>query len=212
MRTLQQILIDANAYLDLEAEIPTGDELVTRSNYANQSVLDASAVGQFSEFHQIYEVCVSNNASVSLPNNFRELMLSPKQRTGGGWEDFEEIHPQSRYKKEIDDKYCYIVGNPASGYTAVFNGLTANATISFDFQRFPSGLLTLTDVCELSDSTYVTSKIEAYVLESRNNERFPLVKAEANMKLKNMLGREMKTPGGGVNTTPKQGASTYSIG
>lgn len=205
-------MIDANAYLDLEAEIPTGDEQITRSNYANQSVWDASAIGQFSEFHQIYEVCVSNNASVSLPSNFRELVLSPKQRTGGGWVDFEEIRPQDRFKKQTDDKYCYIVGNPSSGYTAVFNGLEANATISFDFQRFPSGLLTLTDVCELADPTFVTSKIEAYVLESRNNERFPLVKAEANTKLKNMLGREMKTVGGGTNATPKQGASTYAIG
>jgi hypothetical protein len=212
MRTLQQILIDANAYLDLEAEVPSGDELITRANYANQAVQDASAIGQFSEFHQIYEVFITAGASVPLPNNFRELVLAPKQRTGGGWVSFEQIHPQDRFNKEVDDKYCYVIGNPASGYTAVFNGLEASATISFDYQRYPSGLLTLTDVCELSDATYVTSKIEAYVLESRNNERFPLVKADANIKLQNMLGREQKTLGGGTNTTPRQGTAAYSIG
>lgn len=212
MRTLNQILTDANAYLDLEAAAPTGTELVTRANYANQSVFDASAVAQFSEFHQIYEVAVSNNASVSLPTNFREFVLAPKQNVGGSWIDFEEIRPQDRFNKESADKYCYVVGNPAAGYTAVFNGLTANATLSMDFQRYPSGLLTLTDVCELSDPTYVTSKVEAYVLESRNNDRFPIVKAEANNKLQNMVGREAKTPGGGINQTRRQGAAAYSIG
>lgn len=211
-RTLQDILIDANAYLDLEAAAPTGTELITRANYANQAVWDASAVAQFSELHQIYEVCVSNNASVTIQQNFREFVIAPKQRVGGGWVDYPEIKPQERFNKQADEKYCYVVGNPAVGYTAVFNGLSANATISMDFQRYPSGLLTLTDVCELSDPTFVTSKIEAYVLESRNNDRFPIVKAEANGKLQNMVGRESKTPGGGMNTTPRQGASSYSIG
>lgn len=211
-RTLQNILIDANAYLDLEAAVPTSTELTTRANYANQSVWDASAVAQFSEFHQIYEVVVSNNASVSLPSNFREFVLAPKQRLGGSWVDFDEIRPQDRFTKESTDKYCYVVGNPASGYTVVLNGLEANATLSMDFQRYPSGFATLTDVCELPDPTYVTTKIEAYVLESRNNDRFPIVKADANSKLQNMVGREMKTPGGGLNQIPKKGAALYSIG
>lgn len=211
-RTLQDILIDANSYLDLEAAVPTGTELTTRANYANQSVWDASAVAQFSEFHQIHEVMVSNNASVALQSNFREFVVSPKQQIGGAWAEFPEIRPQDRFKYGPTDKYCYVVGNPVTGYTAVFNGLEANMTLSMDYQRYPSGLLTLTDVCELSDPTFVTTKTEAYVLESRNNDRFPIVKAEANNKLQNMVGREMKTPGGGANTIPRQGAANYSIG
>ena len=212
MLTLEKILRDANSYLDLENAVPTGTELLARANYANQAVWDASAVAQFSELHQVYEVCVSNNASVTLQSNFREFVIAPKQYVGGGWVDFPEIKPQDRFNYSTSDKYCYVVGNPASGYTAVFNGLTANATISMDFQRYPSGLLTLTDVCELSDPTYVTSKVEAYVLESRNNDRFPLVKAEANGKLQNMVGREMKGTMDNTRTTPRYGASAYSIG
>ncbi|MCK9355129.1 MAG: hypothetical protein M0P59_13375 [Gallionella sp.] len=213
-RTLQDILIDANAYIDLNATAPTGTELTTRANYANQAVWEAAAVAQFSEFHQIYELDPTTLASISLPVNFRELMVSPRQKdANGNWSDpFEEIKPLDRFGMESTDKYCYIVGNPASGYTAVFNGLTANQTLSIDFQRFPSGLLTLTDVCELPDSTFVTTKVEAYVLESRNNDRFPLVKADANTKLKNMVGREMKTPNNGTNSVPRKGLMSYSIG
>ena len=213
-KTLLDVLIDANAYLDLDATAPTGTELTTRANYANQSVWDASAVAQFREFHKIYQVDPATLASISLPNDFRELMVAPRQLlSNGSWSDpFEPIEPLARFQKEPADKYVYILGNPASGYVAVFNALTANATLSFDYQRFPSGLLTLTDEVELSDPTYVTTKVEAYVLESRNNDRFPIVKAEANGKLQNMVGRSMKTTGGGINTTPRQGASSYSIG
>lgn len=213
-RTLLDILIDANAYLDLDASAPTGTELSTRANYANQAVWEASSVAQFSEFHNVYQVDPSTLASISLPQNFRELMAPPRQLLSNGqWSlPFEEIRPLERFDKDSSDKYCYILGNPASGYTAIFNGLAASATLSVDFQRFPSGLLTLTDVCELSDSGFVTTRTEAYVLESRNNDRFPIVKADANIKLQNMIGREMKSPNNGTNSVPRQGLMKYSIG
>lgn len=212
-RTLNDILIDANAYLDLEAAAPTSTELATRTNYANQAIWDASATAQLKEFQKIYTVDPGTLASISLPNNFRELMGPVHQQLPSGkYDPFEEIYPSERFAKESGDKYVYILGNPAEGYTAVFNNLTANCTLSFDYQRFPSGLLTLTDVCELSDPTYVTSKVEAYVLESRNNERFPTKNAEAGVKLQNMIGRGMKAPGGGSSTIRRQGASAYSIG
>jgi len=214
MRTLQDILIDINAYLDKEATIPTGTDLILRANFANQAVWDASAIGQFSELHTIYNVAPSANASVPLPTNFKEFMLAPRQLlSDGSWSDpYTEIKPLERFGKATTDKYLYLMGNPAQGYTAVFNGLTAGATLSMDIQRYPSGLLTLTDVCELSDPLYVVTAVESYVLESRQDDRFPIKRAESNNKLQNLLGREMKTPGGGINTTRRQGTAAYSIG
>lgn len=212
MRTLSQILTDCNAYLDLEATEPTGTELTTRQNYANQAVLDAASVAQFNEFHQVYTANPSVNASVSLPSGFRELMGPVRQMNGSGWDNFEEIKPMERYERETSDKYLYILGNSNEGYTAVFNGLTANATISLDYQRFPSGFATLTTICELPDPQYVTARIIAYVLESRSDDRFPLKLSEANTRLTNMIGRESKLPGGGVNTTRRQGVGRYAIG
>ena len=47
MKTLSDILIEANATLDLDASSPTGTELTTRANYADQAVWDAAATGQF---------------------------------------------------------------------------------------------------------------------------------------------------------------------
>jgi hypothetical protein len=79
MRTLSQILVDANAFLDLDAAVPTSSELTSRVNYANQAVWDAAGVGQLKEFHTIHEVNPGSSSRVSLPNNFREFMASPKQ-------------------------------------------------------------------------------------------------------------------------------------
>lgn len=212
MRTLSQILVDVNAYCDLEATAPTGTELATRTNYATRSVWEASAIAQFSEFHKIYEVDPGASSTVTLPANFRELMTAPKQYINGSWVDYEEIKPLDRFNKASTERYCYVLGNPAEGYQAVFNNLEANATISIDYQRYPSGFATLSNICELPDPVYVVSKTESYVLQSRSDDRFPIKDTEASVRLQNMVGREMKTPGGGINSVKKTGIASYSIG
>lgn len=202
MRTLQDILIDVNAKVDLSATVPSGSELLTRANYANQAVWEASAVGPLHEFTRVYEVDPASLASIPLPAGFREFTHNPQQLVGSRWVEYKEILPEERYDKDTSENYCYILGNPSQGFTAIFNNLTANATLSFTFQAFPSGLLTLTDRCELSDPTYVTAKTESYVLQSRRDARFPYVDAIANRKLKDMYTKNMKSPGGQARTTP----------
>jgi len=210
-KTLSQILTDVNAYIDLEAAEPTGSELVLRSNYANQAIFDASAIAQLPELKATYAVDSSTLASISLPSNFNGLVVAPKQSVNGGWYEFPQIEPEDRYGMSTSEKYCYILGNPQLGYTAVFNGLAASATISFDYQMTPAGFATLTSVCELSDPTYVTSKVESYILQSRSDDRFPIIEAEAQRKLKNMVGRSMRKPGGGTNTVKKTGIANYVL-
>lgn len=195
-RTLSDILIDVNSTLDLEAALPTGDELATRTNYANQAVLDASATGQLSEFKMEYVVGISSNATVPLPSNFRELQQDPEEFAGGAWTTYPEISIEEKYDKGTDDEYCYILGNPAAGYNLILNSSMSGSTLSVIYQRFPSGLLTLADKCELSDPQFVSRKVESYVLWSRNDERFPIAEQKAEQQLANMMGREMKGPGG----------------
>lgn len=199
-KTLQQILIDANATLDLEAALPTGDELTLRQNYANQSVLDAVVTGQLSELTQEY-VRASAGITLPLPDNFYEFKIDPKVKIAGGWDTYPEIDPEDKYDMSDNEKYCYVLGNPSEGYSAIFNGLSSGATVSAMIQRYPSGMLTLTDKCELSDSTYVTRGIESYVLYSRGDDRFPTAKALKDRQLESMYSREMKTPGGQARTT-----------
>jgi len=211
VRTLSQILTDCNAYLDLDASEPTGSELTTRTNYANQAIWEATAIAQFREFQKTYEVRATS-ATLSLPSGFREFMTAPRLLDSSLiWIDYPEIRPDERYGKTSTDKYCYVLGNPSEGYKAVFNNLDTNCTLSLTYQRYPSGFATLTDVCELSDPQYVVNKIESLVLQSRRDERFPTKDAEAERRLRNMVGRGSKPPTGGTNIIRRTGVANYVL-
>lgn len=200
-RTLEQILQDVNSVLDLENATPTGDELSTRQNYANQAVWDASAVGQLSEF-KMEHVFQATMATVSLPSNFRELQEWPRlMDSTGNWQEYEPIEIEEKYDKTSTDRYCYVMGNPASGYNLIFNSFITGATGSVICQRFPSGLMTLTDVCELPDPEYVVRRVEAYVLYSRSDDRLQVAEQKAERQLANMMGREMKSSTGEGRST-----------
>lgn len=196
MRTLSQILTDVNSVLDLEASEPTGDELTTRANYANQAVWDASATGQLSEFKMEY-VGLVTGATLALPSNFREVQEFPRLLdTSGNWNEYEIIEAEQKYDYSTADRYAYVLGDPSGGYNMIFNSYLTNATVSLIYQRYPSGLATLTDVCELSDPQVVSRKIESYVLYSRGDDRFPIAEQRAEKQLSNMMGREMKSTSG----------------
>lgn len=209
MANLQDILIDANSYLDLSAELPTGDELTTRVNYANQAVKDAAATGKLREFSSVYYVTPSL-ATVPLPSNFREFEQSPVQLTSDGlYDEFQVLNPGDIFSKDGSSKYCYVLGNPASGYFAIFNNLTAGATLTVNYQRYPSLMATYSDMCELSDAQFVVSKIESYVLQARSDDRFPIVEADAQRRLQNMMGRNDIPV---TNETTKRTTAIYNAG
>lgn len=213
MKTLSQILIDANSYLDLEASEPTGDDLSVRVNYAQQAVNEWGAAYNWRQLNQVYYPSAATMASISLPSNFRRFIGAPRNQISPGvWQEYPEIAPEERYGYESTDYYCYVLGTPSIGYTVIFNNLSSNASLSIDYQRYPSNMATLTDTCEVDDGEYIKMKVISYVLQSRSDDRFPLVDAEAGRMLKNMIGREMIKRPGGYTTTLKRGASAYALG
>lgn len=200
--TLNQILLDSSAVLDLSGSLPTGDELTLRRNYANQAVEDAAATGQLPEFRVEYNLYTTGGTAVPL-SGFRELECNPRALSSTGWREFNEVELVDREDAIADgEDFCWITGNPQSGYVANFSAnLVSGMSLSVIYQRYPSGMPSLTSVCELSDPTYVTRKIESYVLYSRGDDRFQTAEARANSVLLNMTGRRMKGTGGQYRTT-----------
>lgn len=205
--TLEQILKNANAYVDLELALPTGDDLNVRINYAQRAVDEWASAYKWKDLKKTL-FPLTTCASLTLPSDFREFVGIPRQ----GQLDFPEIAPEDRHSKEDSDTYFYILGNRSEGYTAVVNGFSADATLSMTYQRYPSNMATLSDVCEVPDPDYVTQKVISYVLQSRTDERFPIIEAEAKRLLANMVGREMVLVPGGQNQQRRIGASTWRIG
>lgn len=207
-RTLSNILVDSNAYLDLDASLPEGDDLTVRINYAQQAVREWADFAQWKELSTPLTLIASLSTG-SLPTNFKELEGIPKDALGNY---YPEIEPAQRVYKETSDKYSYIEGNEASGYTITFGNLATLATLSLTFQRSPSNMATLSDVCEVPDDQYVVTKVISLVLQSRSDERFPIVEADSQRRLKNMVGRNSKRNPGGQNSIRKIGSSAWSIG
>lgn len=207
--TLSEILTAVNAYTDLEAALPTGTELTTRAEFAKQAVTEWANAYQWPELSRTYVVNPAASASISLPTAFAEFEVAPQQLENDVWYEFPEIKQKDKYAKTSTDKYCYLIGDKASGFTAVFNNLTANATLSITYQAQPSLMATLADTCIVPDSEFVKTKIISYVLQSRSDDRFPTVNAEASRLLQNMIGRSQSAPKGGINRIPRN--STFVL-
>jgi hypothetical protein len=208
MRTLSQILVNSNSYLDLEAALPSGDDLTVRIDYAQQAVREWADSYRWKEL-STPTTLVATLTTVSLPTNFRELEGKPKDTYGNF---YPELPASERVYQETSDKYSYLEGNQTRGYVLTLNGLSSLATLSLTYQRHPSNMATLTDVCEVPDDQFVVQKIISMVLQSRSDERFPQVEANAQRLLGNMIGRNMVTSPGGDNKTRRTGSSAYAIG
>lgn len=208
MRTLSQILINSNSYLDLEAAEPTGDDLSVRIDYAQQAVREWADAYRWKELSTPTSVFITNS-TISLPTNFKEFENIPTDLQG---EQYPEILPGDRITKESTDKYSFVTGNQQAGYILTVNGLTANATLSLTYQRQPSNMATLSDFCEVPDDQFVVQKIISLVLQSRSDERFPQIEANAQRLLGNMIGRNMIQTPGGFNQVRRIGAATWGIG
>lgn len=199
METLEEILKSASSILDLSYELPVGDELTTRINYANQAIREASDYAKLPDLKSEY-VYYATGQTIPLPSNFRELHENP-YLYNNGWIEYEEISVEDKYNKSAGDKYCYVLGNPKDGFNLIVNNQDGG-TYSIIYQKFPAGFATLTDKCELSSSSYVVQRIIYHVLFARGDDKFPLVKAESEKILANMIGRRSLTAGGQSKQTP----------
>lgn len=209
--TLEQLLQQSAAYLDLDTTTPTSTELSTRVSFANQAVKEWEAAYQWRQLKVDLVTSGACLASLAVPSGFKNLLAPIREYLSSGVRyDYPEIPVEERYTKNAEDRYCYIVGDPVNGYAFNFNNLPANATLGIPYQRQASLMATLSDVCEVPDPEFVKTKITSYVLQSRNDERFPLVDSEAKRILKNMIGREMIRVPGGYTGTPR--AERYRIG
>ena len=212
MATLQDILLDSASYLDLDATLPTGTELTTRVRFSKMAVREWGDAYKWRQLKTELNPTLGSFASLAL-SNYRFLDGPPMEYLSTStYQSYPEIAPSDRFDKNIDDKYSYVTGNDSEGWAIHISGINVNATLSIPYIRQPSTMSTLTDICEIPDTQFVTERVISYVLQARNDERFPIVVAEGNRLLKNMVSTEMIKLPGGTNTTPKRGASAYSIG
>lgn len=95
MATLQDILINSNSYLDLAAELPSGDDLDVRIDYAKQAVREWADSYRWKELSTPATI-FATLGTVSLAN-FKELEAVPVDYFGN---EYPEIRPADRTQKK----------------------------------------------------------------------------------------------------------------
>jgi len=192
MTTLQDILIESSSYLDLATDLPVGDELDTRINYGKQAVKEWESAYKWKQLNKKFYPTLASLATIPLPTDFRDLLNNPQEYVDGYWQEHVEVNTSDVYNLS-DPYFMYIQGNDAEGYNAIFNKRSGNATMVIDYQSRASTMATLTDVCVVPDSDFVKWKVISLVLQSRLDERFPIIEAKAQQTLANMIGREQSS-------------------
>lgn len=212
MATLNDILLDSASYLDLDASLPTGTELTTRIRFSAMATREWADAAKWRQLKIESTPSLASFASIGLPN-FKQLNGPPMEYLSDGiYQEYPEIPSEDRFYKDQSAKYSYVSGGEGTGFSLHVNGINVNATLTIPYVRGASIMATLTDICEVPDPLFVTNRVISYVLQARNDERFPIVVAEGNRLLRNMITAEQIRLPGGVNGTPKKGVAAYSIG
>lgn len=191
-KTLEEILQDVGALVDQDTTTPTGTDLNTRRNFANLALEEWGNAYQWRQLRNIYDVPLNpSGASVALPLNFKKSMSVLFDKSKDTDNEYPEIHPQARHQYASDDKYFYILGDDITGRSLQINPVPVSGFSGvIDIQIFPSSMSGTSDLCGCPHPEFIVKRVGAYVLETRADPRFPLMKADADKLLSRMIEEE----------------------
>lgn len=195
--TLDEIQSRIAAYTDQDentANISSTDYSL-RLKYINMSLLEWQEAYDWQTLYAEYNTLtstLSNNASVTLPSDFRKLASFPLIVTNGTTTDkYSEIRPQEQAQYSTTDKYITILGNPQDTYTMfVHANMVSGASIKIPYYMSAQSLASPANIAELPNPDYLVKRSIAYLLEAREDSRFPEMKQEAERILGNMIDYE----------------------
>ncbi len=212
MTTLANILQEIGAIVDQDTTSAnsSGTDQTVRVSLINQSLREWGNAYQWNQlrFNSYYPSIALSMTSMALPTNFKKLMSRPFRGDLVTDNDYEEIRPEDRFQKltlDVNNRFCYVGGDESVGKYLVINPpLPSGASLTFDYQMFPSSMATLQDVCVCPQPGYLTKRVISKIFESRADPRFPTFKAEADDSLATMMEEEGALSGAFTNRTPYQ--------
>lgn len=197
-KTLEQILQDIGGYVDQDASTPTGTDLTTRVNYVNRGLREWADTFDWDVLTKRFDITISyaSQASIAMPSNFMKPMSAIEV-----WHDGTNSYAQpdeyiivskaEALKRLSTDKVAYLTGNDADGFSIVIpRGFALGASLAINYKAFPSSLATLSDTTSIPNPDFLVRKGISYVLESRSDPRFPVVKSDADRTLAQMVENE----------------------
>ena len=186
------------SYLDQDektSNISSGDYSL-RLKYINMALSEWQEATDWQSLYKEYNVLVSTstgNASIALPATFRKLASYPAITWDGTTTSlFPEIRPQTQGQYLATDRRVEIIGNPKDQYVMRVYGVTlvSGASVKVPHYQSVGSLASPADIAEIPNSDFLVKRTIAYVLEAREDARFPGMKQEADGILANMIDFE----------------------
>lgn len=215
MATVSNVLTDIAAVIDQDTADVSGTDLLVRVNLINQAQREWSEAYQWKDLRFRYAPStVLSSFSAALPTNFKKLMSPVYDVTQTSANDYIEINPSDRFLKDTTERYVYIQGSQAAGYSLRINpALLSGVSLNLEYQAYPSSLATTLDTISCPNPQFLTYRVLSQILAARSDERFPQFKAYADEQLQNMVEEEITPSGGKDNATPTYlKRKGYSIG
>ena len=105
---------------------------------------------------------------------------------------FPEVRPQEAARYTDTFKHIQILGNPQDNYTLVVHGVTlsSGASIKIPYYMSAMSLVSPANIAEIPNPDYLVKRSIAYLLEAREDARFPQMKQEAERILATMIDYE----------------------
>lgn len=205
MASLQNILQDIGAILNQDTTLPTGTDLTMQVNLIDQALKEWGEAYEWKQLRVVnYAPAFALSAtSIGLPTNYEKLMGRPFDLSLSSGNDYEEIRPENRFTKQVNDRYCFTGGDDAMGHYIVLNpALVSGASIVFDYQSGPSSMATLQDILVAPSKNFIVQRVLAKIYESRQDPRFPQFNSEANNAMVQMIQEETAPSGAMTNQIP----------
>lgn len=177
------------------SNISAGDYSL-RLKYINMSLSEWQESVNWQALYSEYNTLTSTstgNASIALPSDYRKS-AGPVKITWDGTitNEFIETLPQQAHQYEDTVKRYEILGNNQDQYTLRVRGatLSSGASIKIPYYMSVQSLVSPANIAEIPNPDYLIKRSVAYIWESREDNRFPGMKQEAEKILRNMIEYE----------------------
>jgi hypothetical protein len=209
-QSLNNILQAVGADVDQDTTIPTGTELTTRINLVNRAIQEWSMTYNWSASKKTFSFAgAQSQVSAALPADFKEF-ASPIFDLAQGLNDpnsqagkYPEIKAEQRFTKLTTDKYVIVRGDDSTGkYIEISPALLSSASMSMEYYSRATSLVTLADISPVPNYEYIPRRTSGFILQSRQDARFPQTKADADRMLATMIEEEVAAPGSQQNRVP----------
>lgn len=166
-----------------------------RKKYINMALTEWQEATDWQTLYTEYNMNISTstgNASVALPSNFRKIASYPVISNAGSTDLYPETRPQEAGQYGSTDKRVEILGNPQDNYTLRVYGVTlsSGASVKVPYYMSAQSLVSPADIAEVPNPDYLVKRSLAYLLEAREDARFPQMKQEAERILGSMIDYE----------------------